>query len=133
MDDFTNTQGRRGRPRGAKRSRAPLTGRAVRFVGLFTLAAASSFVLGCGASIGGYCAAAAECEGGNAPDEDACNTRFNELQDLADLKNCTDEYDAWFECVAEESRCNDDRYVTDEDVCGSEEDQFQRCADIGGL
>ncbi len=97
------------------------------------LLVASLLAAGCGPSIGGYCALAADCEGGNDADEEACNIRFEELEELGNLKNCSQEFEDWFTCVEEDSRCNDDRYVTDDDACGPEKDQFKRCADIGGL
>jgi hypothetical protein len=93
---------------------------------------ASLSLAGCGGSIGGYCYEAKNCEGGNDFDEEACNLSVSEIQDLADLQNCSSEFDAWFDCVESNSRCNDDRYQVDEGACGAEEEQLYNCADVGG-
>jgi hypothetical protein len=86
---------------------------------------------GCGAGIGAYCNEAKNCEGGNDLDEEACNIRFQEIQDIADLKNCSGEYDEWFECTEEASRCNDDRYQADDDACRVQGERLSECAEIG--
>jgi hypothetical protein len=99
--------------------------------GVIIAASVAAFV-GCGGGVGGYCYEAKNCEGGNDLDEEACNTYFAEIQDLADVQNCGSEFDAWFDCVEEQSRCNDDHYQVDEGACGPEEDQLYSCADLGG-
>lgn len=99
-------------------------------IGLMSLAGLA--MTGCSGSLGGYCFDAAECEGGNERDEEACNLAFEETQDLAEVQNCTSEFDSWFECIEESSRCNDDRYQADEGTCGNEWEQLDRCADLGG-
>lgn len=92
----------------------------------------TSFLSGCGPSVGGYCNEAKNCEGGNDFDEESCNIRFDEYAALSDNSNCAAEFDEWFACLEERSRCNDDRYRVDHDEgeCGSEREQLQDCADI---
>lgn len=87
---------------------------------------------GCGGSISGYCYDARNCEGANELDEDACNTRFEEAEELAELQNCSSEFDEWFDCIEENSRCNNDRYQVDEGNCSSQEEQLNDCADFQG-
>ncbi|NUP05074.1 MAG: hypothetical protein HOW73_03320 [Polyangiaceae bacterium] len=94
--------------------------------------AAALALAGCGGGIGGYCYEAVQCEGGNDLDEDACNIAFQEMADLSDIQGCASEFDEWFECVEEESRCNDDHYHPDEDSCGSQWERLDECADLGG-
>lgn len=82
---------------------------------------------GCGGGTGGFCDAAAECEGGNDADVDACNDRFDTATELADLKNCTSEWDEYFDCRDENARCNDDNYDSDGDTCESERERYNKC------
>lgn len=84
-------------------------------------------MFGCGGSVGSYCNEAANCEGGNDLDEEACNIRFQELLDVADLKNCGSEFDAYFECIDEGSRCNEERYRPDDGACAVQEEELQQC------
>jgi hypothetical protein len=88
---------------------------------------------GCGGSVASYCNEAKNCEGGNDLDEEACNIRGEEIAELADLQNCGSEYDEYFECVDEGSRCNNDRYAPDEGACNVQANRLAECADIGGL
>jgi hypothetical protein len=113
-------------PRGSR------LGRLVRAsVALCALSLTSLITLGgCGASIGELCDLAAQCEGGNDFDYDACEIRFNELADQASVRNCNDEYDAWLECYEQEARCNDDRYRVQDDECEREEEQLEDCAEV---
>ena len=84
-------------------------------------------VAGCGGGIGGYCEAAAECEGGNDSDIVACELRFDETEQIAELKNCTSEFDEYFTCVEESARCNDNRYGVSDGQCGDEKDRLENC------
>lgn len=84
-------------------------------------------LFGCGGSIGGYCNAAANCEGGNDLDEEACNVRLNETADVADLKNCGSEFDAYLTCLDENSRCNDEKFGPDDGVCAQVSEQLAKC------
>jgi len=95
----------------------------------------AALMAGCGGSVGSYCEEAKNCEGGNDLDEEACNLRGDEIADLADVTNCTGEYDDYFECIDEGSRCNNDRYQTDEGACNVQAQRLSECADvqIGGF
>lgn len=84
---------------------------------------------GCGASIGSYCEEAAICEGGNELDEDACNISLEAEAEDADLKNCGAEFDAYFDCLAEFSRCNEGRYRPDEGNCNVAAEQYSDCVE----
>lgn len=95
------------------------------------LVASLSFA-GCGGSIGGYCYEAKNCEGGNDFDEEACNISLEEIQQLAETQNCGSEFDEWFDCLEQSSRCNNDHYQVDEGACAAAEEQLYSCADVGG-
>jgi hypothetical protein len=84
---------------------------------------------GCGRGISGYCEDAATCEFGNDADVDACIISFEATEDLADLRNCNDEFSTWFDCIDEESRCDDERYRPGGDRCDNERDRLRRCID----
>lgn len=93
---------------------------------------ASLGAAGCGGT-GSYCSEAAQCEGGNDLDEEACNTYFGQLEELAGLYNCSSEYDDYFGCLEEESRCNDDRYTPNDGVCEPERERLEDCGNhLGG-
>lgn len=104
--------------------------RAGRVLLSFSFLMAAALVSGCGGSISSYCNEAKNCEGGNDLDEEACNLRGEELADLADLQNCSAEYDDYFECVDEGSRCNNDRYAPDEGACDVQAERLSECADV---
>mgnify|MGYP001006510599 CR=1 FL=1 len=99
---------------------------------LVALSVVAAAALGCGGGVGSYCYEVQQCEGGNDRDEEACNANFNGLQDLAEVQNCGSEFDRWFDCIEERSRCDDDHYRVDEGACGSEQQQLFSCADLGG-
>jgi len=90
------------------------------------LALLAAFATGCGGA-GGYCEAAAECERGNDSDIQACQIKFDEAADEADLKNCTSEYDDFFNCLEEAARCNNDEYKASDGQCGDEEQRWAKC------
>ena len=84
---------------------------------------------GCGGGIGAYCEEASLCEEGNDADLSACEAVFDTQADLADLRNCTSEFDEYFECLEINSRCNGDRYRPDDDDCDSEWDRYRNCVE----
>jgi len=99
---------------------------------LLALGALAAALAGCGPSVGAYCFEAQNCEGGNDFDEEACNIRFDEYAAQADVQNCGAEFDAWFDCIEQLSRCNNDRYQIDHEdgECGVEGEQLTGCADL---
>jgi len=109
----------------------PKTWNVVGVIGGLTLAAAATLLgaSGCGQSVSGYCYDAAQCEGSNDYDEEACNLYVGRVQDLADIQNCSSEFADYFDCITQQSRCKDDRY-SDEDACRSQYEQLDNCADL---
>ncbi len=108
-------------------------GRALARLAAGTLLASVGFVValsGCGTSASDLCDLSVECEGGNDADYDACNARYDAVAEIADLKNCGEEYDSWIECFADNARCNDDRYRVDDDQCERAEEQLEDCAEV---
>lgn len=87
---------------------------------------------GCGVSIGSYCEEAALCENGNELDEEACNIAFEAEEERGALKGCDAEFDEYFECLGDFSRCNEDRYRPDPGECETQEDQYATCVFGGG-
>jgi hypothetical protein len=94
---------------------------------LAAFVSAVSLLAGCGGGIGGYCEAAAECERGNDADIQACELRFDETQQVADLKNCSAEFDDYINCIEESARCNNDEYKVTDGQCGDENDRLEKC------
>ena len=97
----------------------------------FALAAALAGLSGCGVSIDAYCEDAALCENGNQLDEEACNISFDAEEERGALKGCDAEFDAYFECIGDFSRCNDDRYLPDPGECDTVQEQYATCV-FGG-
>ena len=82
---------------------------------------------GCGSGTGDICAQAKQCEGGNDADEQACNIVSDEQADIADLHGCGSEFNAYVDCLVDNSRCNNHRYKPDEGDCDRVESQWQKC------
>ena len=57
----------------------------------------------CGGA-GDFCQKAQECEGGNDMDLDACAIDEQAEADIAELHNCSSEYENYFACKEENSR-----------------------------
>lgn len=106
----------------------PLLRKQVFAVSLVALGA-MLFGAGCGRGIGGYCEDAATCEFGNDADVEACIISFEATEELADVRNCNDEFSNWFDCLDENSRCDDERYRPGGDRCNDERDRLRRCID----
>jgi hypothetical protein len=87
----------------------------------------ASACAGCGGGAGSYCNEARQCEGGNDADEQACNIREDEGAQLADLRNCSQEYDDFASCVYDNARCNNKAYTPDDQTCADEADRYAKC------
>ena len=87
---------------------------------------------GCGQSVSSYCYDAKQCEGGNDYDEQACNLNYQRIQDLAEVQNCGAELNDYFDCLTEQSQCNNDDHYTTDDRCKEQYDQLDHCADLEG-
>jgi hypothetical protein len=67
----------------------------------------------CGGGAGDYCQKVQECEGGNEMDLEACDLSAQADADLAELHNCSSEYEAFFACTEENAHCNNKKYQVD--------------------
>jgi len=93
-------------------------------LGAFIAIAASS---GCGGGAGDFCELAQTCEHGNDMDLDACQISFDSDQEVADLHNCSSEYSDYFDCLATNSRCNNNVYEPDQTTCQEVSDRYHNC------
>lgn len=80
----------------------------------------------CGGA-GDFCQKAQECEGGNEMDLDACAIDEQAEADIAELHNCSSEYENYFACKEENSRCNNKVYQHDPATCKDLSDAYQNC------
>ncbi len=81
------------------------------------IGAALMFSVGCGTSFSSFCEDQNLCEEGNELDIDACTAELETTAELSELRGCDGEFDEWFDCRAENARCNDGRYEPDQDAC----------------
>jgi hypothetical protein len=79
---------------------------------------------------GDYCQAMMDCEGGNDKDVDACVANHKTAVDEYDLEGCSDWYDAYFDCLEQNSTCNNRQYGDTNDRCKSEHDDLGACNDL---
>jgi hypothetical protein len=93
----------------------------------YAICTAAGLLAGCGGGISGYCEEANLCEEGNDLDVEACETRLDTEAEVADLYNCSSEFDEYFDCLVENSRCNNDRYAPDEDDCDGPRNRLDDC------
>ncbi len=86
--------------------------------------AMSAAVSGCG---GTHCSDAAECEGGNETDREACEIQVESLYEQGEIDGCNDLVDTWQDCMTERDRCEN---VGNETVWGAQCNQvFQQVAE----
>ncbi len=71
---------------------------------MLAVGALGATTAGCG---GNHCKDAAECEGGNETDQEACETQVEALYSQAEVDGCTELVDAWQDCLSEEAACED--------------------------
>jgi hypothetical protein len=85
-------------------------------------------LMGCGSGAGDFCTNARNCERGNDADEQACNQRLDENAQIADLRNCSNEYDDYQTCIYDNARCKDHSYGTQDDkLCQNQQDRLTKC------
>lgn len=78
-----------------------------RLLVLLLACALGAATAGCG---GTHCSDAAECEGGNETDQEACEIQVEALYEQAEIDGCSDRIDDWQDCMTDascESRGND--------------------------
>jgi len=95
---------------------------------LVVAAALAIPVMGCGNSIGEYCEKWADCEGGNEKDQTACEVELEGDAEVADVYECSSEWDDEMDCRAKYATCETDR-LNIGDACGSENDKLDACVD----
>lgn len=95
-----------------------------RFFSLLIATASAALIAGCG---GSHCDAAAECEGGNDTDKEACEVQVDAIQNAAEVDGCTDLSDAWFDCMSDDGGCANSIYGA---ACNAEYVKMREC--IGG-
>ena len=71
-----------------------------RLLVLLAALALGALSAGCG---GTHCSDAAECEGGNETDQEACEIQVEALYEQGEIDGCTDRIDAWQDCMTDSS------------------------------
>jgi hypothetical protein len=87
----------------------------------------------CNSSFKDYCEKALDCRNHNDADVEACEISNGAEEDVADLKGCTEQYEAAFACRDAKGRCQEVMpgvivYVSS-DVCQGENDRLTQCID----
>lgn len=100
--------------------------RTISWMGTAGLLVAASFV-GC-SPFSGYCADVMDCEGGNDYDIDACVADLDHLSSRADVWDCRDDFDFYWECLEERGHCDDHIWTTNDD-CHDEWSDYNDCID----
>lgn len=84
-------------------------------------------VVGCGPDIDSYCEKEVQCLGGNDKDIDACVAIYDVSGDFYSDLGCSDEFDAYFECITPLAQCNENptgKSCTTNDDCNNN----QKCS-----
>ncbi len=82
--------------------------------------------MACGASIDLICQDQGECLGWNDAQIEQCQSEGAALQDLADAADCNDENEEWADCVLDNSRCENNKYIF-ADACEEFSKQVLMC------
>jgi len=59
-------------------------------------------ITGCG---GTHCSDAAQCEGGNETDQEACEIQVQAIYEQGEIDGCIDRIDAWQDCMTDGDKC----------------------------
>jgi hypothetical protein len=104
---------------------------------LLIIACVAGGAYACNGDIKDYCAAQAECEGGNDADEDACVEQISASEEVAASYDCSDQWQKAADCNFENASCQTDpsdneKYFSSrppggDDPCTDEEDAFDAC------
>ena len=86
---------------------------------------------GC-SSIAELCEERADCEGMSDQELDDCIVSDEAAADLADSYDCGEEFDASFDCWADNATCSDGVYSVPEGACDSEGAAYQECMSKAG-
>ena len=91
-----------------------------------------SCLFGCNPGFKEYCEEWADCVDGNDEDQRACVQWNVAEKKTARIYECTEEYLDFQECWKEEASCSgdgDDKYMSAEDDCDNEWEDYQKCLD----
>lgn len=81
---------------------------------MLAVGAMSAAVSGCG---GTHCSDAAQCEGGNETDQEACEIQVEAMYEQGEIDGCNDLVDEWQDCMTEGDLC---QQVGNETVWGKQ-------------
>lgn len=82
---------------------------------------------GCGSLLEDRCDAICECENCGEREREACETEVDGDYQVADIYECTEQLDAYYECQLQEYECNDRRYNDDPERCQRAERDYREC------
>jgi hypothetical protein len=95
-------------------------------------AAATLALAGCGGpDFEAICQDQEDCTDGNDKDVQACVAYYEMLADRADLQGCTDEFEVYVECYANDAKCSNKHYGLEKDACDDESNAYKHCDDLG--
>lgn len=97
---------------------------ALRFLVVGSLALGGT---GCGSLLQDRCDAVCECENCGDREREACEVEVEGDFEVADIYQCTEQLEAYFECNLQEFACEDGRYSDDLERCDREFDDYEAC------
>lgn len=98
------------------------------FVFTFALALGA---IGCNSSFKDYCEKALDCQNHNDADVEECEIRNSAEEEVANLKGCTEQYEAAFACRDEKGSCQEVApgrvEYRSNNVCEAENNRHNEC------
>ncbi len=97
-----------------------------RFVSIATVVAVPCFfgLTSCASLFSDYCDKQMSCIGGNDNDRDACVSTLRGQEKAASDYNCSDQFDAYYECRNNTATCNAGKFDTN---CDGQKKNFDDC------
>ena len=71
---------------------------------------------------------ACNCEDCNDRELEECEVNYEGRADIADIFDCSEEWETMIQCRIDEGHCDNDSWVTDEECNGDSED-YSDCVD----
>mgnify|MGYP001015684904 CR=1 FL=1 len=98
-----------------------------RLIGLVLCSLAATSTVGCGSLLQDRCDAVCDCENCGEREREACEVAVEGDYEVADIYQCTDQLEAYFECNLQEYSCENRQYSDDLERCNREFDDYEDC------
>lgn len=82
---------------------------------------------GCGSLLEDRCDAVCECENCGEREREACEVEVEGDYEVADIYQCTEQLEAYFECQLQEYVCDNRHYSDDEERCQRAREDYEGC------